>query len=197
MIPTRGYEALEDPALVALVVEGDGSALEALYARYGRVCYALARRVLTGERQAQDVVQDVFVTVWREAGRYDATRGSMSTWLLTLTHHKAVDAVRREETLRRRRTAAEALDFATPPAPDPVGLEVWSGLRRDGVRAALQALPEAQREALALTYFGGYTQREIAKLTDAPLGTVQARLLAGLRRLRDLIEDTAGADVEP
>ncbi len=184
----QGYAALEDPALVALVVDGDGSALEALYGRYGRASYALARRILHDDQLAQDVVQEVFLTVWRDAGRFDATRGGFSTWLLTMTHHKSVDAVRKEENLRKRRAPADALEFTESDTP-PVEDEVWTGLRRDRVRAALAGLPDAQRQALGLAYFGGYTQREIAKLTDAPLGTVKTRMLAGMKRMRDVLAE--------
>lgn len=186
MTQTQGYDAFEDAALAALVGEGDGAALSTLYARYGRVAYALSRRILGDDGLAQDVVQEVFLTVWRDAARYDATRGSFSTWLLTLTHHKSVDSVRREENLRRR-APAEVLDLTTP-EPDE---EVWTALRRDRVRTALAALPDPQREALGLAYFGGYTQQEIARLTDTPLGTVKTRMLLGMRRLRDALEGRA------
>lgn len=184
--PPQGYAALEDPALVALVVDGDGSAFAALYDRYGRASYALARRILADEQLAQDVVQEVFLTLWRDATRYDAARGGLSTWLLTLTHHKAVDAVRREENLRKRRTSADVLEFTESRDPRPDD-EVWTLQRRDRVRTALADLPDPQREALGLAYFGGYTQREIAKLTDTPLGTVKTRMLAGMKRLRDTL----------
>ncbi|HVE62676.1 MAG TPA: sigma-70 family RNA polymerase sigma factor [Mycobacteriales bacterium] len=187
MTATRGYDALEDSALVALVTEGDGAALESLYSRYGRPCFGLARRILTDEQLAQDVVQEVFLTVWRDASRFDASRGGFSSWLLAMTHHKAVDAVRREENLRKRRTSSEMLEFLETDAPSPED-EVWSMLRRERVRTALQSLPESQREALVLSYFGGYTQREIAQLTGTPLGTVKTRMLAGMRRLRDALE---------
>ena len=184
MTAPTGYAALEDAALVALVTEGDGAALEALYARYGRVAYSLARRILANEQLAQDAVQEVFLAVWRDAGRYDPTKGGFSTWLLSMTHHKAVDSVRREENLRKRRAPADALEFHESDARS-VDDEVWSTLRRERVREALATLPDPQREALGLAYYGGYTQREIAKLTDTPLGTVKTRMLAGMRRLRD------------
>jgi RNA polymerase sigma factor (sigma-70 family) len=178
-----GYDGWDDRALVARVSEGEGGALEALYGRYGRACFGLARRILTDEQFAQDVVQEVFLTIWRDASRFDATRGGFSTWLLSMTHHKAVDAVRREENLRKRRTNAEALDDRESEAPQ-VDDQVWSLLRRERVRTVLQTLPEVQREALTLAYFGGYTQREIAGLTATPLGTVKTRMLAGMRRMR-------------
>jgi RNA polymerase sigma factor (sigma-70 family) len=187
------YDGLDDRALVARVTEGDGGALEALYARYGRACYGLARRILADEQFAQDVVQEVFLTVWRDASRFDAARGGFSSWLLSMTHHKAVDAVRREENLRKRRTTAELLEEREDDGPR-IHDEVWSTLRRERVRTALATLPEPQREALVLAYFGGYTQREIAGLTGTPLGTVKTRMLAGMRRLKGGLEglhDTA------
>ena len=178
------HDGLDDRALVARVTEGDGGALEALYGRYGSACYGLARRILSDEQLAQDVVQEVFLTVWRDAHRFDGSRGGFSSWLLSMTHHKAVDAVRREENHRKRRSAAELLDER--PAEHPqVDDQVWSGIRRERVRTALQTLPVPQREALVLAYFGGYTQREIAGLTDTPLGTVKTRMLMGMRRLKD------------
>jgi len=186
----RGYAALEDGALVALVRDGDGAALEALYGKYGRPAYALARRILGDDGLAQEVVQEVFLTVWRDASRFDASRGGFSTWLLTMTHHKSVDAVRREENLRKRRAPADALDVlgATVDTAPGVDDEVWASFRREQVRAALVGLPDNQREALGLAYFGGYTQREIAKITDTPLGTVKTRMLTGMRRLRETLQ---------
>ena len=184
---SSGYDGLDDRALVARVTEGDGGALEALYGRYGRACYGLARRILADDQFAQDVVQEVFLTVWRDAHRFDATRGGFSTWLLSMTHHKAVDAVRREENLRKRRTTAEILEDREVDGPQ-VHDEVWSTLRRERVREALATLPDPQREALVLAYFGGYTQREIAGLTGTPLGTVKTRMLAGMKRLKDGLE---------
>ncbi len=178
------YDGLDDRALVARVTEGDGGALEALYGRYGRPCYSLARRILGDDQLAQDVVQEVFLTLWRDAARFDPARGGFSSWLLSMTHHKAVDSVRREENLRKRRTTADILEDREVDGPR-VHDEVWSTLRRERVREALATLPEPQREALVLAYFGGYTQREIAGLTDTPLGTVKTRMLAGMRRLKD------------
>jgi RNA polymerase sigma-70 factor (ECF subfamily) len=192
------HEGLADRALVARVTEGDGGALEALYARYGRACFGLARRILGDEQFAQDVVQEVFLTVWRDASRFDASRGGFSTWLLSMTHHKAVDSVRREETLRKRRTTSEALETRETDAPR-VEDQVWSLLRRERVREVLQTLPVVQREALTLAYFGGYTQREIAGLTSTPLGTVKTRMLAGMRRMKDSLDglSNAAGGIEP
>ena len=195
-VPEGRFEGLDDKALVGRVVEGDREALEALYGRYGRPCYSLARRILTDPQLAQDVVQEVFLTVWRDASRFDAARGGFSTWLLSMTHHKAVDAVRREENQRKRRTGAEVLETRESPGPT-VDDEVWTVLRGERVREALALLPDPQREALVLAYFGGYTQREIAGLTSTPLGTVKTRMLAGMRRMRAGLDGVATVGSEP
>jgi RNA polymerase sigma-70 factor (ECF subfamily) len=182
---------LSDLALVRRVVDGDARALEALYDRYSRPAYALARRI-TGEGAfAEEVVQEVFFALWRDPAKYDPIRGGFASWLLAATHHKSVDAVRREETLRKRRAqAVEEADWFTTAAADAPAVEdeVWVGLRGERVRSALRELPPPQREALTLAYFGGYTQREIATLTETPLGTVKTRMLAGMRRLRLLLD---------
>lgn len=183
---------LEDRALIAHVSEGDGRALEALYARYGKACYSLARRILVDEQFAQDCVQEVFLALWRDCSRYDATKGAFSSWLLSMTHHKAVDAVRREETLRKRRATPDALEGAVSDAPS-VDDQAWSTLRQERVREVLKELPDPQREALTLAYFGGYTQREIAGLTDTPLGTVKTRMLAGMQRMKSGLDGMSRA----
>jgi RNA polymerase sigma-70 factor (ECF subfamily) len=190
--PAPSYAEQDDRTLVRLVCVSDAAALEALYGRYGRACYGLARRILTDEQLAQDVVQEVFLAVWRDASRFDASRGGFSTWLLSMTHHKAVDSVRREENLRKRRTSADVLETTESEAPK-VDEAVWSLVRRERVREALKTLPGPQREALALAYFGGYTQREIAGLTATPLGTVKTRMLVGMRRMKESLDGLSNA----
>ncbi|HEV7756025.1 MAG TPA: sigma-70 family RNA polymerase sigma factor [Mycobacteriales bacterium] len=177
-----------DRELVARLADRDGGALDVLYQRYGRPAYSLALRITSDSGFAEDVVQEVFLALWRDPSRYDAGRGGFASWLLSMTHHKAVDAVRREESLRRRRQAATddtmAMMDETGPGPS-VDEEVWTVLRGERVREALRELPGPQREALTLAYFGGFTQREVASLTDTPLGTVKTRMLAGMRKLRE------------
>jgi RNA polymerase sigma factor (sigma-70 family) len=191
----KAYRGLRDSQLVKLVAEKDAGALEALYDRYGRAAYSLARRILTEETLAQDVVQEAFLSLWRDARRFDAGRGTVATYLLSMTHHRAVDVVRREENLRRWRASDEGLELE----PDPKGRvedEVEASERRAQVRAALGGLPAAQREALLLAYFGGYTQREVAALVGVPLGTVKTRMAAGMRKLREALQD-AGTEELP
>lgn len=175
--------AYTDVALLALVSDGDGGALEALYDRYGRQAYALARRILGDDQLSQDVVQEVFYAIWRDSSRYDRQRGGLGSWLLAMTHHKSVDFVRREENQRQRRVE---LDTASEQASgDPeIPETVLATLRSERVRQALGQLSAPQREVLVFAYFGGYTQREIAKLTGVPLGTVKTRMLAGIRGLQ-------------
>jgi RNA polymerase sigma factor (sigma-70 family) len=191
----RAAADAEDRRLMGRVRDGDQSALGELYERHGAGAYGLARRVLGDATLAQDVVQEVFLAVWRDPERYDGDRGAFGTWLLTVTHHRAVDVVRREEALRRRQSAAELLEVWES-APDSVADVVWTGVRGERVRAALGDLPPPQREALALAYFGGYTQREIAGLTGAPLGTVKTRMLAGMRRMREALVSVSDTGVD-
>jgi RNA polymerase sigma factor (sigma-70 family) len=192
----KAYRGLDDGQLVQLVAEKDDGALEALYERYGKVAYSLARRILTDELLAQDVVQEVFLSLWRNARRFDAGRGTVATYLLSMTHHRAVDVVRREENLRRRRTSDEVLEFQPDPAPG-VEAEAEAAERRAEVRAALAQLPPAQREALALAYFGGYTQREVATLVGVPLGTVKTRMAAGMRKLQQALREAGHEEQQP
>jgi RNA polymerase sigma factor (sigma-70 family) len=191
----KAYRGLRDGELVELVAQKDAGALEALYERYGRPAYSLARRILTDETLAQDVVQEVFLSLWRDAHRFDAGRGTVATYLLSMTHHRAVDVVRREEKLRRWRTSDEGLELEADPKVR-VEDEVLTTERRAEVRAALGELPAAQREALLLAYFGGYTQREVAALVGVPLGTVKTRMAAGMRKMKAALRD-AGREEQP
>ena len=190
------YRGLRDGQLVELVANKDAGALEALYDRYGRAAYLLARRILTEETLAQDVVQEVFLSLWRNASRFDAGRGTVATYLLSMTHHRAVDVVRREENLRRWRTSDEGLELEADPKVR-VEDEVEASERRAEVRAALKELPDAQREALLLAYFGGSTQREVAALVGVPLGTVKTRMAAGMRKMKEALRDAGDQEQQP
>jgi RNA polymerase sigma factor (sigma-70 family) len=187
--PTRRLpDGAADLDLLRRISAGDRSAVADLYDRFRRPAFALARRVLADDVLAEDVLQDVFLSVWRDPSAFDGSRGSVASWLLAMVHHKAVDAVRREESHRRRRTRAEEEMALT--APNRIGdveEEAVDRVAAERVRTALRALPPAQREALTLAYYGGYTQREVAALTGAPLGTVKSRMLTGMRRLGEML----------
>ena len=192
--PVLGPEdGVGDVEILRRIRAGDRSAVDDLYARFRRPAFALARRILADDGLAEDVLQDVFLGVWRDPGAYDGARGSFSSWLLAVVHHKAVDAVRREESQRRRQGRAEdqaVLD--APIAARDVEDDAWSRVVAEQVRSALGVLPGPQKEALTLAYYGGYTQREVAALTGAPLGTVKTRMLAGMRRLKAELGGLAG-----
>jgi RNA polymerase sigma factor (sigma-70 family) len=183
-----GRDNLDDATLMELVGKSDHEALAVLYKRHGATCYRLARRITVNETLAEDAVQEVFTGMWRDPGAYQPGQGSVRNWLLGLTHHKAVDFVRRETAQQRRQTAEAAQRTLDPPDADPAEA-AWAGIRAEKVRAALAELPETQRHALALAYFGGYTQREIANLTGVPLGTVKTRMFAAMRRLHLSLSD--------
>ena len=186
----RRSRAVDDAARVAAVADGDQQALAELWGRYRRPCLQVARRVLGSGRHTEDVVQLVFLDVWRHADRFDPARASVASWLLAMAHHKAVDRVRYE-----RPRATVSLALSAPPADVDQCLEqaAETAERRDLVRQALHRLSEPQRETLVLAYFGGYTYDEIAVLTHTPLGTVKTRGRAGLNRLRLSLAPLRGA----
>ena len=171
-----------DRAVLERVAAGQLDALEELYDRYRTMAYSIALRITADASTAEDVVQDAFLGAWRNAARYAEGRGSVKTWLLSIVHHRAVDA------LRRRRPTTELPDAESPPPaaltlPD-IWPEVAAGLDREDVQSALRTLSEVQREALELAYFGGLTQQEIAARTNTPLGTVKSRMRLGLLTMR-------------
>jgi len=180
----RDLAHLSDEALVALVARNDELALAELYDRVGRVAYGLAYRVLRDEALAEDAVQEAFLGLWRSAASFVPERAKASTWILTLVHRRAVDLVRREE---RRRT--EPIEAAPEPAGDSAEDEAWLGFERERIQEALRQLPDQQREAIELAYYGGFTQSELADRLGLPLGTIKSRMFAGLARLRELLEE--------
>jgi len=187
--PAAGTErASEDVRLVGCLAAGDEGALAMLYDRYSRPAYSLARRICVDDLLAEDVVQEVFLAVWRDPSKYVAERGAFSSWLLTLVHHKAVDAVRREGVHRRRQVAMdeETTDRLAPETPG-ADVDAIGAVVAKGVRDALRQLPTEQRTAMLLAYYGGYTQREVAALVGVPLGTVKSRMFAAAARLRSAL----------
>ena len=181
----RTFAHLSDEAVVALVARSDEEALAELYDRFGRVAYGLALRVLRDERLAEDAVQEGFLAAWRSADRFMPERAKASTWVLTFVHRRAVDLVRRED--RRR---AEPLAEDLEPAPGGSAEDdAWLRFERERVQAALRQLPDQQREALELAYYGGFTQSELAERLGEPVGTIKSRMFTGLARLRELLAD--------
>jgi len=179
--PAADEGRTEDVALLRRVRDRDERALEILYDRFGSPLYSLALRVTRSERSAQDVVQDVFVAVWKDAGRWDPAKGSLSSWLFALARHKSIDLVRREAMIQKR---TADVDPELEESPDDVDQEAWLRIRRDRVREAIRDLPDAQRTALELAFFGGLTHTEVAERLDIPLGTAKTRIRTALLTLR-------------
>lgn len=187
-LPLRVATVVDDAdrAVLERVAAGELNALEELYDRYKTMAYSIAYRITNDATQAEDVVQDAFMGAWRNAARYIEGRGSVKTWLMSIVHHRAIDAIR-----RRRPTADLPEQDAVPPpqlrAPDVWG-EVAANLDAEVVRAALETLSDVQREAIELAYFSGLTQQEVAERTGAPLGTVKSRMRLGLLSMRRALE---------
>ena len=170
------------------IAEGDAAALAEVYDRHIRAVFGLAMRVLQDQGDAEDVVQEVFSQAWAQAKRYDATRGSVVPWLLTMARSRTIDRLRS----RRARPDSAALphDTAIVELPDPaLGAElgVVTTESAAGLRAALGVLPLPQRVAIELAYFEGLTQTQIAERLEQPLGTVKTRIRAGLMTLREAL----------
>jgi RNA polymerase sigma-70 factor (ECF subfamily) len=185
----RQLAHLSDEALVALAARSEESALAELYDRFGRTAYGLALRILRDPALAEDAVQDAFLTLWRTAPRFVPEQGRASTWILTLVHRRAVDTVRREQ---RRRT--DSLERAPEPSVEGVDEDAWLRFQRERVQTALRLLPDAQREALELAYYGGFSQSELSERLGQPLGTIKSRMFSGLSRLRELLGEPVTED---
>jgi RNA polymerase sigma-70 factor (ECF subfamily) len=158
----------------------------ALVRRHRPACLLLARRVLRDHQMAEDAVQEAFFDAWRQSARYDAARSTEVGWLMTLTHRRAVDRVRKEE---RHGAVVPAADACADALVDPLEEQVWRAERASCLRRALPGLTSEQYEVLVLAYFGGYTQREIAGLVGIPIGTVKTRTVAAMRRLAVVLRD--------
>jgi RNA polymerase sigma-70 factor (ECF subfamily) len=169
-------------SLVRRLCEGDETALGELYDGYGPFVFGLALRVVRDRSAADDIAQDVFVQMWQQPERFDPTRGSLRSFLATVTHRRAIDHVRREEARRRRETNSVVGEI-TP----YVEARLEHDDRTEAVREAVAALPNAQREALELAYYHGYTYRRVATLLDIPEGTAKSRLRLAIARIAKVL----------
>lgn len=164
------------------LANGDLGALDRLYERYGAMSYSIAYRITGDRAAAEDVVQEAFLGAWRNAARYVDGRGTVRTWLLSIVHHRGIDAVRR----RRPTSELPETEAGLPQSltmPDTWAV-VAEGLDRAAIEIALARISDVQREAIELAYFAGLTQTEIAERTGVPLGTVKGRMRLGLEGLR-------------
>lgn len=191
--PDPGVPAGPDlPDLLRRSARGDEAAFGQLYDTLARSAYGLALRVVRNPAQAEEVVQEAMLEVWRTASRYDASRGSAQAWVLTLVHRRAVDRVRSAEAATRRDlTYHEQTQSVSHDSTAEAATEAIEARR---VRSALATLTPVQREAVELAFLGGYTHTEVATMLELPLGTAKTRIRDGLIRLRDTLSTTRETD---
>ncbi len=174
-----------DLRLMLDIAAGDRNALAQLYERHGGVALAYARRMLDDADDAEEAVQDAFVSVWRRAASFRSEGAAPRTWLLTIVRNRCIDELR-----RRRGEPSRALDDAQPPQfENELWPEIWKRHCADAVRAALTSLPAEQRDAIELGFFGGYSHSQIAERLALPLGTIKKRIRSGLKALRVKLDD--------
>jgi RNA polymerase sigma-70 factor (ECF subfamily) len=183
--------AAEDRQLLARLAGGDADALSLLYDRYASMLLALAIRVLRDRAEGEEVLQEVMLQAWRQAGRYDPQRSSVSTWLVMMTRSRAIDRVRSRNVVDRTLAAKQREETRTHESPEGAR-SVLHRERAARLREELAGLPAEQREVLELAFFEGLTQREIAARTEIPLGTVKTRTLLAMKKLRIALRDDLG-----
>jgi RNA polymerase sigma-70 factor (ECF subfamily) len=182
LVPAQG--AADVDALMGRIARGDSHAFEALYDELSASVFGLARRVVRDPVRAEDVTQEVFLEVWRKASRFDRSLGKAKTWVMTIAHRRAVDAVRRNEAAKRSDTQGVPDEVSH----DEPGDSVIAAEEHGAVRECLETLTDLQLESVRLAYFNGYTYNEVATLLEKPLPTIKTRMRDGLIRLRDCLE---------
>lgn len=177
----------DDKALVTRIAERDQTALAELYGRYAGLLLALARRILNDSSDAEEILQEVFVQVWNQAGRYDTRRSSVSTWLVLITRSRSIDRLRSRQVVERTLGHLQQENRHQHTSPEGVS-SVWMEQRRERLRHEMGQLPPEQRDVLDLAFFEGMTQSEIAEATGIPLGTVKTRTLLAMKKLRQALQ---------
>ena len=187
-VPSSPTEAPADAALLRQVLDRRPEALSTLYDRYAAALLAVAKRILGTPADAEEVLQEVFLHVWNHAGRYDAARSSVSTWLILITRSRAIDRLRTRKVVERtHETSAQGnpVEHASPEGLENVFLQE----RRERVRGEMAKLPEEQRQVLEMAFYEGLSQSEIAAKAGLPLGTVKTRTLLAMKKLRSALRD--------
>jgi RNA polymerase sigma-70 factor (ECF subfamily) len=178
-IESKGASA--DAALVSAIRTGDPGAMALLYDRYGSVVYSVALRVLADTGAAEDVLQDVFMQLWRNPASFDSSRGSLGPWLAVIARNRAIDAI------RKRHPETDIADVTISVEPD-MASDAERGVAMEKVRGAMESMAAPQRIALEMAYFQGLTHSEIAAKTGEPLGTIKTRIRSGLLSLRKVFQ---------
>jgi len=185
---TAAVSTLDDKELVAAIAAGDADCLSELFDRYAGMLTALANRILKNLPDAEEVLQETFLQVWNQAGRYDSKRSSVSTWLVLIARSRAIDRLRTRQVKQRTVNAAQQENPLQHTSPKGVATVLMLE-RRSRLREELAKLPEEQRRVLEMAFYGGMTQSEIAEQAGIPLGTVKTRTLLAMRKLRAALQD--------
>jgi RNA polymerase sigma-70 factor (ECF subfamily) len=184
------FRDLADEDLMQLVQRAEASAFEVVYDRHAGAAFSLAYRMCGARQLAEEVVQEAFLSIWRSGARYDRSRGSVRTWILGITHHRAIDALRRGVVQDRHRASDEGIAERFE-AEERTDAEVARREEALEVRGALEELPAEQRRAIELAYYGGFTQSEIAEMLNVPIGTVKGRMRLGMEKMRGVLAPPA------
>jgi RNA polymerase sigma-70 factor, ECF subfamily len=190
MKSSSDYPSYDDETLIRLITQGREEALAQLYDRYNRLVFSLALAIVNDRATAEEITLDVFMRVWQRADTYQADRAKVSTWLTHIARHHAIDILRRRAARPDQQALRwEDVSFNGKFSSSDLQETAEVSSRRQRVHAALAQLPQEQRHALLLAYFGGYTQREIAEALKQPLGTIKTRIRLAMQRLRDYLRD--------
>jgi RNA polymerase sigma-70 factor (ECF subfamily) len=181
---------LADEELMQLVYRGNAAAFEVIYDRHADAAFSLAFRMCRQRAQAEDVVQEAFLSLWRSGARYDRNRGSVRTWTLGIVHNRAIDALRRKTVRDRGLSTEEGIEERIP-ARERTELEFARRDEAREIREALGQLPEEQSRVIELAYFGGMTHVEIASMLEVPIGTIKGRMRLGMAKMRMTLGDPA------
>jgi RNA polymerase sigma-70 factor (ECF subfamily) len=189
--PRSSHRDLADEDLMQLVQRAEASAFEVVYDRHAGAAFSLAYRMCGARQLAEEVVQEAFLSIWRSGARYDRSRGSVRTWILGITHHRAIDVLRRGIVQDRHRASDEGIEERFE-AQERTEAEVARREQALEVRSALDGLPDDQRRAIELAYYGGFTHSEIAEMLGVPIGTVKGRMRLGMEKMRGQLAPPAG-----
>jgi RNA polymerase sigma-70 factor (ECF subfamily) len=190
------FSTLDDVALIRLIARASPEALSALYDRYGRLVFSLAFNALGDQALAEEVAQEVFFRIWEKAGTYRSEEAKVSTWLTSITRHRAIDLIRQRSVrpgLDRSEWSETQLMLVPDSADSPEAM-TERALQQELVQRAIALLPEEQRRVLALAYFQGLTHSQIAELCNEPLGTIKTRIRLAMQKLRNILEDDPSLD---
>ncbi len=182
----QALEPQSDESLLDRLTHRDATALDELYARYGRIAFALAYRVLDDPEGAEDAVQEAFLAIWRHADSYQPSRGSVRSWLLTVVRNRAIDLLRARESRPKAGPSLDEMIALASPGGDPAD-DALRRVEADTIRTALASLPDEQRRTVELAFFSGLSYPEVAEAMRAPLGTVKSRMRLAMERLRGLL----------